>query len=217
MSAAQVGHRGHESALFLMRRGRQDKSCSGRRRDRGPAPGPRWREPRPPPSKAARSWARCARRRRPHPAPARRRCCRRPTGLPLRLELVAGRRHELQWLDPECLAHFVEERALGDLSGDAILAPGLNRIGRICSMTGSRGRHVAVAEREDRVEVHRGPLGHTRRSRASPHRPRTGSSPDARRLGATALAEADEEDAVADGHHVAALDRGRTPCRGRRP
>ena len=40
----------------------------------------RWRAPRRRPSRASRSSPRCARTRRRRPAPARRRCCRRPTG-----------------------------------------------------------------------------------------------------------------------------------------
>ena len=75
-------------------------------------------------------------------------------------------------------------------------------------------RHeVAVAEREHRVEVHRGALA--RHLRAD-HEPGGAGGEqvlreDARRARVRALALTDEQDAVADRHHVAALERRAAP------
>ena len=74
-------------------------------------------------------------------------------------------------------------------------------------------RDVAVAEREDRVEVHR--RARARHLRADHQARGAGGEQvlgeDAHRARVRALALADEHDAVADRHDVAALERGAAP------
>ena len=97
----------------------------------------------------------------------------------LRLELVAGGRHDLQLLEPERVLDLLEERALRQLGVDAAVAVGRVEDGQDLRDDRLVDRaDVPVAEREDRVEVHRRPLARHLRPDHEPGgaRRRTGSS-----------------------------------------
>ena len=134
---AQVGHRGHCFAPFLMPRGRSDRSCSGRRRDRGRAPGLRSRAPRPRPWRASRWSPRCARRRLRPPARARRRCCRRPTGSarPRTHRLPVGTSFSSVSPRASCTSSRNDRSETSACTPAG--PPGVNRIGLIWETTGS--------------------------------------------------------------------------------
>ena len=129
--------------------------------------------------------------------------------LALGLPAVAAGADDAQLLEPERVRDGAEERVL---AADVELA---RLVGRADRVGGDRvddlreQRHaVAVEEREHRVEVHvRAVARHARRDRPGPRRPAANS--DERdlldHLPGRALAHADGDRAVADGHDVAAL------------
>ena len=116
--------------------------------------------------------------------------------------------------------HLDEELALGELGCDASVA--VRRVQHRQDLRDDRlvdRDDVAVAEREHRVEVHGGAVA---RHLRSDHEPGGTGREQALRENAhgprvRALALADEQDAVADGHHVAALERRAAPSRSTPP
>ena len=132
----------------------------------------------------------------------------------LGLELVTAGGDERQVGEPERVLDLVDERSVGDLAAHAAVA-----VRRVQDRDDLRHdglierRDVAVAEREHRVEMHRRAVaGHV----AADHEARRSGreqvlGEDAHRARVRALALADEDDAVADGHDVAALQRGAAP------
>ena len=137
--------------------------------------------------------------------------------LALLLEGVAAGGDHAQLLEAERLPDDLQERLLlpPDVQGAGPVAgPEAERPDLLDPSEVDVGQ-VAVAQGEDRVQVHRRPaLGEDAGDDALRRllgEQRPGDLADG--LHGGALAHADEDDAVADGHHVAALD-GRRPVVG---